>query len=74
MATSTSEQAVLIGVSEVAQRLGVGKNYVYSLITAKRIPSVRLGKRRLVPTWVVADYVERIAEEQGVTLPPRPVA
>ncbi len=56
----SSEQLVL-NVSEVAARLGLSTSHVYALVADGALPSVRLGRRVLVP---VAALERLLAEPQ----------
>jgi len=40
-------------------RLGVGRTTMYALIDAGEIPTVKIGKRRLVTEAALVDYLER---------------
>ena len=42
-------QVLTISVSEAAKRLGVGRNQAYAAVRRGEIPSIQIGKRRLVP-------------------------
>jgi excisionase family DNA binding protein len=46
--TADSEPVVL-DVPEVARRLGISRSFAYELVAAGEIPSLRLGRRVLVP-------------------------
>lgn len=48
-----------VRVEEAAARLGIGRTLAWKLVRAGRIPSIRLGKRVLVPVRAL----ERLAEE-----------
>lgn len=58
---------LLISVTEAAKLLSIGRNTAYDLIAAGRLPSVKLGRRRLVS---VAALTAWIARECGVASPP----
>jgi hypothetical protein len=40
-------------VPEIAQRMGLGKNQGYEAAKAGTIPTLRIGKRLIVPAWFV---------------------
>lgn len=44
-----SEQRNVYSVPEVAQRLGIDRNTVYQAVKEGQIPSIRVGRRILVP-------------------------
>ena len=48
-------------VQEVAKILGIGRNSAYELVAQGRIPSLRLGKRLVIPRMAL----ERMLEEAG---------
>jgi excisionase family DNA binding protein len=54
----------LLGVEAVAQRLGLGRTLVRELIRDKRIESCKIGKRRLVPSDAVDEFIRRLRDEQ----------
>ena len=47
----------LLSVGEAAAQLGIGRSLVYDLIAAGRVRSLRVGRRRLVPSGAIADYI-----------------
>ena len=42
-------EPVVLDVPEVARRLGISRSFAYELVAAGEIPSLRLGRRVLVP-------------------------
>ena len=42
---------------QAAQTLGVGRTFVYSLLASGRIGSIKLGRRRLIPTEALERFV-----------------
>lgn len=42
-------EPVVLDVPEVARRLGISRSFAYALVAAGEIPSLRLGRRVLVP-------------------------
>ncbi len=58
------EQVLLPIWPDTAQALGVGRSTVFRLIADGELPSVRIGRRRLVPVDGVRDYAARLAAEQ----------
>jgi excisionase family DNA binding protein len=47
----------LLSVDEAAAALGCGRTLVYDEIGAGRLRSLRVGRRRLVPSGAIADYI-----------------
>jgi excisionase family DNA binding protein len=62
--TGHSEAPSLLDVPEVASRLGISQVKVKRLIAAGELRSVLLGRRRLVPSEAVADYIRSLEGEQ----------
>ncbi|HEX6817066.1 MAG TPA: helix-turn-helix domain-containing protein [Ktedonobacterales bacterium] len=65
---------LLLTVMETCERLGLNRSVVYPLIMRGHIASVKIGKCRRIPAWALDAYVARLAAEQGVEVPPKPVA
>src|ERR1039457_6454838 len=53
-------RALLITVSEAAERLGCGRTFVYELINAGELESFKLGRLRRVPVAALDALVERL--------------
>ena len=49
---------------EAAEALGIGRSTAFALVSSGELPSVRVGKRRLVPTAALREYAERLIAEQ----------
>jgi len=49
----------LLSVDAAAEALGVGRSLAYDLIGAARLRSVRVGRRRLIPSSAISEYVQR---------------
>jgi excisionase family DNA binding protein len=49
-------------VEETAERLRLGRTYTYELIRQGKIPSIKLGKRRLVSDKAIEDYIRKVAK------------
>ena len=49
METIQSDTALTLSVTETAQRLRISRGAAYNAVTAGEIPSVRIGRRVLVP-------------------------
>jgi excisionase family DNA binding protein len=57
---STFALALLLRVSEVAERLGCGRTFVYELISSGELETVKLGRLRRVPVAALDALVERL--------------
>jgi len=47
----------LLSVDEAAAQLGIGRSMLYDLIAAQRIRSIRVGRRRLLASGAIAEYI-----------------
>jgi len=54
--------ATCFSIDATAERLGIGRTFVYALIKEGKLASVKLGRRRLVPISAINALIER---EQG---------
>jgi excisionase family DNA binding protein len=52
-------ERLAIGVGEAARALSVGKLNMYRMVRAGRVPSVRLGKRILIPVKALHEMLEQ---------------
>ncbi len=51
----------LLTVDQAAGELGIGRSRLYQEIGAGRLRSVKVGRRRLVPTSAITTYIEALA-------------
>jgi len=56
---------LLLTIPEVADRLSLGRSFIYILVMRGEIPSVRIGRCRRVPAAAVEEFVGRLREEQA---------
>ncbi len=54
----------LLGFRETAERLGIGETLTRDLIYRGELESVKIGKRRLVPSEAIDSYIERLRTAQ----------
>ena len=47
----------LLGVDEAAAVLGLGRSLVYNLIASGELRTFRIGRRRLVPSGALAEFM-----------------
>ncbi len=61
-----------VSVDEVAQVLGISRNHAFRCVERGEIPSVRIGRRVLIP----AAFLDRLLtlDEQDLDESPRPAA
>jgi excisionase family DNA binding protein len=50
---------LVLEVRDVAQRLHLSRSFVYALIAAGELPSIRLGRRVLVPAARLDEFVNQ---------------
>ncbi|SED10557.1 DNA binding domain-containing protein, excisionase family [Streptomyces sp. 3213] len=62
-ATAVSAQPRLHSVEAAAELLGIGRTATYDEIRLGRLRTVRRGRRRLVPTEWIDEYVELLKHE-----------
>lgn len=55
---------VLLSPEEAAQRLGCGRSFMFELIKAQKIESVKVGRLRRIPVPAVDAYVDHLRAEQ----------
>lgn len=60
-------------VDEAAKLLGLGRNQAYEGVHRGEIPSVRVGKRILVPRVALDRLLEKAGERDAEAAPPRPL-
>lgn len=51
----------LLSMDEAANALGIGRTTAYLLVTRGDLRSVKVGRRRVVPSSAVADYIAEAA-------------
>ena len=49
---------LLLTVPEVARRLGMGRSFVYQLVSRGEIQSIKLGKSRRIPVSALEKFIE----------------
>jgi len=58
------EQTLTLSVPEAAQLLGLSSNHAWRLVATGELPSLRLGRRVLVPRSSLVALVENAAGRQ----------
>ena len=56
-------EPIYCSVVDAARALGVGRSTIYVWMTEKRLRSVRVGGRRLIPVAAVREFAEQIEAE-----------
>jgi excisionase family DNA binding protein len=65
----------VLTVGEVAQELRLGRNSVYEAIRTGEVPSIRIGRRILVPRRALerllesADHLKSLSDDESVGTP-----
>ena len=54
---TTERDEVVLEVPEVARRLRISRSFAYELIMTGELPSMRLGRRVLVPVKMLDDFI-----------------
>lgn len=57
----------LYSVEEAASLLGIGRTYMFQLLAAGEIESLKIGRRRRIPLDAIDTYIERLRAQQGAT-------
>jgi len=57
------EESLLLNIRDGARLLKVSRSRVYELVHSRQIPSVRLGKRILIPRAKLARFIEKVADD-----------
>jgi excisionase family DNA binding protein len=55
---------LLYSVEEAADLLGIGRTFMYHLVSTGEVDSLKIGKRRKIPRDSLNSYVERLRSEQ----------
>jgi excisionase family DNA binding protein len=61
--TIATEPPRLIRVEDAAQLLNVGRSAVYDLIRSRRLRTVKIGARRLVPREAIDETIALLSQE-----------
>ena len=59
---ATIDRRLCVTVPEAAKMLGISRNFCYQLVREGKLPSIRFGKRILIPLAAL----EKMLEEGGV--------
>jgi excisionase family DNA binding protein len=65
--TPGSADKVLLTTDEAAERLGVGRSTLYTLIRSGTLRTVKIGRRRLVPITAIPELIQSLLEETEET-------
>ena len=67
LTASTDADLQLFAVPEVMSRLKLSRDEIYKQIRAKRLLSVKQGRRRLVPATAIRNYIYLLEQESAST-------
>lgn len=56
----------MLSVSELGEYLGIGRSLAYQLSRQKAFPTVKIGRRVLVPVKELEIWLSRNAERRGI--------
>jgi excisionase family DNA binding protein len=59
------EQPLLVSVREGAHYVGIGRDSAYQLVHSGVWPSVRIGRRLLIPRAALERWVQEVARGNG---------
>lgn len=51
-------EKLVYSVAEVAAALGISKSYAYHLVKTNSLPTVKLGKRRIIPKDLLEKWLQ----------------
>jgi excisionase family DNA binding protein len=51
----------LFSIKQAVYELGISRTAVYELITADKIKTVKIGRRRLIPSDAIEDFIAGLA-------------
>ena len=57
-------EKLLVTVEDASEILGIGRTGAYELVMRGAIPSVKIGRRRLVVRAALAEYVQQLLDLQ----------
>jgi excisionase family DNA binding protein len=55
--SSSAEGRLLLSIPEAAKLLSVGRTMLYRLLERNEIPTIQVGRRRLIPTAALEQWV-----------------
>lgn len=69
-ALDPDQQPLLLSVPDAARLLGVGKTFCWEMVYGGQLPSVRLGRRVLVPRAAIERLAQGAASAGSETMTP----
>lgn len=62
---SKASAPLLLRIEDAAQRLGIGRTLMYSLVMRGEVESVPVGRLRRIPAECLNEYVQRLRNNAG---------
>jgi excisionase family DNA binding protein len=62
--SASSQTKPTMAMNEAARYLGIGRSKLYELVRTKEIPSIRIGRRILIPTRALEEYLRSYAVKE----------
>ena len=59
---NTAANRIVLTIEEAAERLGIGRTLMYSLVASGEVESVQIGRLRRVPTDALDDFLSRLRQ------------
>ena len=60
---TTIDRRLCVTVPEAAEMLGISRNFAYQLVKEEKLPSIRFGKRILIPRVALEKRLEKCSGE-----------
>lgn len=57
---ATAASRLLYSVDEAADLLGIGRTFTFRLLATGEIDSLKIGRRRMIPSEALERYIERL--------------
>ena len=61
------QDALLLKVDQVAERLNLGRAKTWAMVMAGEIPSLTIGRSRRIPAAALREWVERQADDAATS-------
>src|SRR5437899_699761 len=65
MQVDSGEERLLLRVEEAATLLGVGRTTIYALVSAQKLPIVRIGRSVRIPREVLLRWIREQIDGEG---------
>jgi excisionase family DNA binding protein len=65
--TTTSDSRIVLTIEQAAERLGIGRTLMYSLVHSGDVESVRIGRLRRIPSDALDAYLARLRTAEPST-------